>query len=406
MLIIAEKVLTFGQNDRWAANAIVVRDTAIVDIGQATVLKKTYPRDRILDLGSAVLMPGLVNVHAHLELPSLMGKVRSSGYAQWVLNLLHAKKGLSQRDYIRAADDNIGTLIKTGTTTVGEICTHGASPASIRQHGLRAVVFHEIIAMGPGTSPLFPKGLKPTSLVVPGISPHSPHTVSEEALASIRDQARERELRLCMHVAETIEERRLLRGAPGGLDRLFQAAGWQREWAPRARSSVEYLFRMKVLSRSFLAVHAVHISTTDIALLRRRRASVAHCPRSNQAMQVGTMPLQKLLDAGVTVGIGTDSLASVPTLNLWDEMRFAFKRHSPHGPRPRDILILATAGGAKALGLENVIGSLKPGMKADIIAVPMPRRSSGDLAADLLRETKSCIMTMVNGTILHLEQKP
>ena len=405
MLIMAEKMLPFGRKDRRTANAIVVRDTGIVDIGQASALRRTYPRDRMLDLGSAVLMPGLVNVHAHLELPSLMGRVRPSDYAQWVLDLLAAKRELSQGDYFRAADDNIRTLIKTGTTTVGEICTHGASPVLIRQHGLRAVVFHEIIAMGPGSSPLLPRGLTSTSLVVQGLSPHSPHTVSEEALAFIRDRARERGLRLCMHVGETIDERRLLRGERGGLDRLFQAAGWQRTWAPRARTSVEYLFRMRVLSRSFLAVHAVHIDTSDIALLKRREASVAHCPRSNHAMQVGTMPLRKLLDAGVTVGIGTDSLASVPTLNLWDEMRFAFKKHSPHGPSPRDILRLATTGGAKALGLEKAIGTLEPGMKADIIAVPMPRRLSGDLAADLLRETKSCIMTMVNGTILQLEQK-
>jgi 5-methylthioadenosine/S-adenosylhomocysteine deaminase len=118
-------------------------------------------------------------------------------------------------------------------------------------------------------------------------------------------------------------------------------------------------------------------------------------------MKVGTMPLRRLLDAGVPVGLGTDSLASVPTLSLWDEMRFALRTHRVRGIRAADILALATRGGAAALGLQKDIGMLAPGMKADIIAVPMPRRRTGDIFSDLLRETESCIMTMVNGKVLH-----
>ena len=116
------------------------------------------------------------------------------------------------------------------------------------------------------------------------------------------------------------------------------------------------------------------------------------------------MPLKKFLDARIPVGIGTDSLASAPSLSLWDEMRFAYQIHRRSGITPEDIFHLATLGGAKALGIEHEIGSLEPGKKADIIAVPLPRKNTGDLYSDLLRETKSCIMSMVNGKIIYLAE--
>ena len=115
------------------------------------------------------------------------------------------------------------------------------------------------------------------------------------------------------------------------------------------------------------------------------------------------MPLKKFLDAGVTVGLGTDSLASSPTLNMWDEMRYAYQIHRRSGVSAEDIFSLATINGAKALGLDKEIGTLAPGKKADMIAVPLPGKDTGDIYSDLLRETKSCIMSMVNGKVLHKE---
>jgi cytosine/adenosine deaminase-related metal-dependent hydrolase len=118
------------------------------------------------------------------------------------------------------------------------------------------------------------------------------------------------------------------------------------------------------------------------------------------------MPLHKFLTAGITVGLGTDSLASAPSLNLWDEMRYAFRVHKADGIGARTIIELSTRGGAKALGMADGTGSLTPGKKADIIAVPFPRRNTGDLYYDLLRETKSCIMSMVNGKIVYSSDLP
>ena len=113
------------------------------------------------------------------------------------------------------------------------------------------------------------------------------------------------------------------------------------------------------------------------------------------------MNLKKFLDRGIVVGLGTDSLASSPSLNMWDEMRYALCVHRKYGVTAVEVLQAATIGGARALGLDESVGTLVPGKKADLIAVPLPTGNTGDLYSDLIRETKSGILTMVNGKILH-----
>jgi cytosine/adenosine deaminase-related metal-dependent hydrolase len=406
MIITADQLVT-ESGLRARHMAIVINHDRIADVGLQHDMIRKYRGHRVLRFEHSLCMPGLVNVHTHLELPPLPIRSRRVDYTRWILNLIKFKKRLSERDYLSAARENIGTLIRTGTTTVGEICTHAVSRILLVQSGLRAIAYHEIISL----EPRIPRDRLPSvssrtaSLVRDGLSPHSAHTVSESVLTAIRDRAARRRLPLAMHVAETADELRLLRREQSGLSRLYAAAGWPLDSAPRARSTVDYLDRCGVLDPRFLCVHAVHIDDRDIAILKRSGAAIAHCPRSNHRMGVGTMPLSKVLAAGIPVGIGTDSLASVPNLNMWDEMRAALRLHRERGITPRNLLHLATLGGAQTLGMEDTIGSLAPGKKADIIVIPLPRRNTGDLYSDLLRETKSSIMTMVNGRILHQERR-
>jgi cytosine/adenosine deaminase-related metal-dependent hydrolase len=348
-------------------------------------------------------MPGLVNVHTHLEFPSLLESIRALTFPGWISNLIRSKRNLNEGQYASASRQNIKTLLQTGTTAIGEICTHGVSSSLLKQSGLRGFVFDEIIKMGPKDSKFkvsSPKWLC-SHLFHPGLSPHSPFTVSESLFRDISSLNRNKHFRLSMHVAESKDEIRLLQRKKSGLEKLYQFAHWNIDWAPRSTSSFEYLDRIGFLSPDLLAVHAVQVNAKDIDLIKKHRVSIAHCPRSNKELGVGRMPLKKMLDAGITVGLGTDSLASVPTLNMWDEMRYSYKIHKKDGVTAEDIFKIATVGGAKALGLDKEIGTLEAGKKADIIAVPLPKKNTGDLYSDLLRETKSCIMTMVNGKILY-----
>ena len=328
-------------------------------------------------------------------------------FPDWIINLIRAKKELSSINYQSAARININTLIQTGTTTVGEICTHGVSPALLKQSGIRSMVFHEIISMNRSVEPDHLSSLiaRSSSRMRKGLSPHSPYTVSDTALSAIHQFAREKDVRISMHIAESKDEINLLQKNASGLERLYLFAHWNLDWAPRGHSSIEYLKRIGFLSPRLLAVHAVHVTKKDIELIRKSKVSVAHCPRSNKETGVGRMPLKKFLDAGVTVGLGTDSLASSPSLNLWDEMRYAHQIHRRSGVLAEDIFRLATIGGATAIGLDKEIGTLRPGKKADIIAVPLPKKDTGDIYSDLLRETKSCIMTMVDGKTLFQDSR-
>ncbi len=383
--------------------AISLRGSTILDVGPGKRIIDKFPKERVMKLENAVLLPGLVNAHTHLELPALLEETRAGGFADWVMNLIEAKKKLHDKDYLSSTLRNIETLTRTGTTTVGEICTHNISPAALRACGLRAVVYHEIITMSDlAARPRSLRFIKSRAegLIKSGVSPHAPHTVSETALTWIRDIARKKNLPLCMHVAESRDELGLLQRKKSGLERLYGFAGWDTAQAPRAKSPFEYLGKLGLLNKTFLAVHAVHASDSDIALLKKTGAPVAHCPRSNKEIGAGRMRLKDFMDAGIPVGIGTDGLASSPSLSIWDELRYARKIHRRDGISAREMLGLGTIGGAKALGLEKEIGTLAPGKKADIIAVPLPQKSTGDIYNDLLRETECCIMMMVNGKLI------
>jgi 5-methylthioadenosine/S-adenosylhomocysteine deaminase len=357
-------------------------------------------------------------VHTHLELPPLLKSIQAETFPDWVINLIKAKRALSDQDYYTATTRNVKAVIESGTTCVGEICTQGKSPDILKRSRMRALIFHEIIDMNQNIDPGVRRSgqgflsrinkvlLRETACIRMGLSPHAPHTVSTPILLAIRKIARRRNLPLCMHVAESCDELQLLQGRKSGFEKLYKAAGWDLAWAPSAASPFEHLNNLGLLGPDFLAVHAVQATDSDIKLIKKTGTPVAHCPRSNQETGVGKMPLHKFLGAGITVGLGTDSLASSPSLNLWDEMRYAFEAHKSDGINARTIMELATRNGAQALGMADDIGSLSPGRKADIIAVSLPGRNSGDLHYDLLRETKSCMMTMVNGKIIYENELP
>jgi aminodeoxyfutalosine deaminase len=399
MIISSSKLITIQGAAPINRGAVVIRHGTILAAGPVEKIIKKYSGHAVIHLPNAVLMSGLVNLHTHLELPALHDAIRADTFSDWVLNLIKKKKELSAGDYILASKQNIKTLVRTGTTTVGEICTHEASPVLLKQSGLRVTIFHEIISMNPEVSFPRPPSLvcRHSSLMRCGISPHAPHTVSEKILRELK----KKKIPLSMHVAESKDEIRLFQGKRSGFKKLYELAGWDLAWAPAAASPFQYLKQLGLLGPGLLTVHAVQATDKDIQILKKSHAPVAHCPRSNKELGVGRMPLKKFLDAGITVGLGTDSLASASSLNMWDEMRYAYKIHRREGIHAKDIFKLATIGGAKALGIDKEIGTLDPGKRADLIAVPLPTKNTGDIYSDLLRETKSCIMNMVDGKILY-----
>jgi len=196
-----------------------------------------------------------------------------------------------------------------------------------------------------------------------GVSPHAPYTVSDRLYRAVDDLARGAGLPVAMHLAESRAETQLVRQGSGPFADALRARGIQ--VARVARSPVQYLVQLGVLERATacLCIHCVQVDQDDVELLRRAGVSIAHCPRSNLAHGHGTAPLAAFRRAGLRVGLGTDSVVSVGDSSLWAESVAA-------GLEGEDALRMMTIEGARALGLEDEIGSLEVGKQADLAVFP------------------------------------
>lgn len=351
----------------------------------------------------AVVLPGLVNVHTHLELTAFRGQVLEHDFVAWIQHVRRLKERTTVEGYLAAARAGVREAWRHGTTTVADTGTSGATVAALRELGGRGVYYHEVIAPHPSAAAAVVAALEVALVALGdaggvgvrlGVSPHAPYTVSPTLLQRSAAAARSAGYPLAMHVAESEAESRFIRDGAGPF------AGWWR-WRgiplpPRAPSPVDYLARLGLLGPDFLAIHVVQVNEADVALLRRAGAAVAACPRSNRRHGHGAPPLAALLAAGIRVGLGTDSVASVDSLDLFAEARVA---RELAGCTPRAAMALATIDGARALGLESEIGSLEPGKWADLCVVTGPSCRAEAAAADGLLATRPAdvLATYVGG---------
>jgi cytosine/adenosine deaminase-related metal-dependent hydrolase len=248
---------------------------------------------------------------------------------------------------------------------------------------VRGIVYQEVFGPDPAQCDASITGLREkvaglryleTPLVRVGVSPHAPYTVSDPLFRATADFAREHGLRMAIHAAESDEEQRLVADGAGPFADGLRGRGIH--VGIRGRSPIDLLDRLGVLDARPLLIHCVRADEGDIAAILRTGCAVAHCPISNAKLGHGVAPLVELLGAGVTVGLGSDSVASNNRLDLLDEARVALltqrTRLSSFGtPSAADVLELATLGGAAALGLGDVVGSLEEGKQADFAAFPL-----------------------------------
>jgi 5-methylthioadenosine/S-adenosylhomocysteine deaminase len=398
--------------------ALLIEGPSIRAVEAARPLQKAHPGVEVRDLGEALLLPGLVNVHTHLELTGLRGKVPRGGpFVDWVLHLLERKRGLSWDAYAPAVEEGIVELIQAGTTCVGDVSSVGVSFAALEQSGLRGVVYREVLGLddrraeGIAEMPFahiqtLRQRARGTRLEM-GISPHAPYSVSPRLLMLCQGLQRKLHLKAAIHVAESEAEVEYFRSGTGAIrTRLLPATGWGDVPPPiPGGTSLAYLAACGFVTPASLLVHAVHLTESDLETVARGGSRVAHCPRSNATLGVGRAPLKAFRDRKIPVGLGTDSLASNGSLSLWDEIRFA---HREHGGllSPADWIAMATFGGAQALHLEQEIGTLEQGKRADLTAVEIDQPVD-DPWEYLLHEAgpEKVILTMVDGITLY-EREP
>jgi cytosine/adenosine deaminase-related metal-dependent hydrolase len=333
------------------------------------------------DLGEAILLPGLVNTHTHLELTAMRGFLEDCQFASWIDKLRQSRNEIMDREaLLDSARFGIIEGIEAGITTYADTCSSGVVMQAMRDASVRGVMYQEVFGPDPSQAEIAMRELEDrveallrdqTELVTLGISPHAPYTVSDPLYEAAARFANSRQLPLAMHIAESEPEVDLVTRGTGDF-----AERWKRRGiavSPRARSAIALLEQRGALERGPLLIHCVRVDSEDIATMARHRCAVAHCPASNAKFGHGIAPLLPLIAAGIRVGIGSDSVASNNRMDILDEARLsvlihraATRRHDAFGAH--DALQLATIGGARALGLDARIGSLEVGKDADLAA--------------------------------------
>jgi cytosine/adenosine deaminase-related metal-dependent hydrolase len=363
--------------------------------------------DRVVDLGDALLLPGLVNAHCHLDYTSMAGELAATAnFVDWLKLITTSKAGWTFSDFAASWLAGAKMLVRAGVTTVGDVeMAPELLPDVWTATPLRVLSFLEMTGVRSRRPPgeiLREAAEKIESLhdgrCRAGFSPHAPYSTTPELLRLSAQTARERKLRVAVHVAESEPEFEMFAVGRG---RMF-------EWIARSGrdmsdcglgSPVRYLESQGALGPELLAVHVNFLAPGDARLLARRQVSVAHCPRTHAYFKRRPFPFAELAGARVNVCLGTDSLASISQtrrqraeLNLFDEMR-AFAGANPGVPA-RTIVRMGTVNGARALGLAGQAGELTPGAFADLIAIPCSGKAPecwdavvqhrGDVAASMI----------------------
>jgi cytosine/adenosine deaminase-related metal-dependent hydrolase len=337
-------------------------------------------------LGSVTLLPGLINAHTHLELSWLRDRVPpANAFTSWVKQLMLARGGavepIDDPAVLEAAAAAAREAVDAGTVAVGDIGNSLASVGAMAAAGLHGIVFHELIGFKETSGGLIERTapVRDRARAVAGprirvsLAAHAPYSVSPELFRAVHQAVSAgAEPRTSIHVGESPEEMELLASGTGEWARMLRWIGaWREDWTPPRSGPVEYLDSLGVIDDRTLVVHGVQLSDASLGLLRQRGATLVTCPRSNQWVGVGVPPIERFYLSGVPVAIGTDSLASVADLNLFEELKVM--RWIAPGVPARRLLESATLVGARALGLEQDLGSLTPGKRAEILQVTLPR---------------------------------
>ena len=367
--------------------AVLISGSRIVAVGAWPELAAAAG-DRVVDLGESILLPGLVNAHCHLDYTDMAGKIPPpKNFTDWIQAIVALKAHWSYTEFAQSWLRGAKMLLRTGTTTVGDIeNVPELIPEMWRATPLRVISFRELISLKSqlAAREIVERAVQewsglPAAGGRVGLSPHAPYTTSAELLRFAARTAREQRWPLTIHLAESEPEFEMFMYRHGA---LYEWLKGQRDMSDCGLGSpVAHLDRCDCLGENLLAAHVNYLWRDDAALLGRRGVSVAHCPRSHAYFRHLLFPRAELAAAAVNMTLGTDSLAStlkhrgrLPELNMLEEMR-ALAAVTPD-LAPGAILKMATANGARALGRPGELGVLAPNALADLIVIPFAGKMS------------------------------
>ncbi len=369
----------------------------------------------LLDLGEAVLLPGLVDTHCHLEWSLMEGLIPKQSFARWLGAFLPIRDRMRPEDPLIAARWAALQALTAGTTTLADSGPAGVGVRSLVESGQRGIVHLEAFGNQRGDAAranadqvagrIDDLAARTNGRVHVGVSPHAPYSVGPEVWRALLTHPELAKRRVATHLAESHAEFRAISAGQGALAALFRRMGWGD--AARWDGEGGVVARVEAnagLTGGMVAAHCVHVNQADAERLAERRVSVAHCPTSNRQLHCGRAPVAVLRRAGVTVTLGTDSPASAGPYDLRAEARTCRRVHaSAREPLAAKTLVeMMTVDGASALGLADMVGVLRPGMRADIVAFsPGPEGwRSTDPYERVLDPGARATLVMVDGNTL------
>ena len=376
--------------------AVVVEGGRIEAVGTAADLGEG---ERFPD---AVLLPGFVNAHTHLEYAVYAGFGDALSFGPWLARHIERKARIGFEETCAIARAGAAACLASGVTTVGDASFSGAAAVACSELGLRAIVCLEVFGADPAAAlDRYAASLERVErllspLVSIGVSPHAPYSCSTEVFAACAELG----VPLMTHLNESQDE----------LDWLVRGEGPMAAAAhvllpPDGRRGIERLAHL--FGPGWIAAHCVKVTAEEISMLASADVAVAHCPRSNAYLGCGFAPLAELREAGIRVGLGTDGISSTPSADFFDELRRAVEVARGRAERAdalsgTDALALGTLGSARALGLGDEIGSLTPGKKADLAVVSLagsPYHPVEDPAAAVVfgGSPERVLLTVVDG---------
>lgn len=396
--------------------AIVINGGKIIDFGNREDIDSRFQEvEKRFNLKNALIMPGFVNAHTHLEFSNV--KIRDvQNFPDWLLKVVSERDKMQRKGWLRkikffeslhdkrwknSVKRRINEMINSGTIAIADVTNTAKLITLLLRVPLKVQIFVELIAFDEERGKTFfdviKKSIENVSQVIKryllerefkiSLSAHAPYSVSEALFKLIKGF--NKSSKTSVHLAEPFEEIEFMKNGTGFLrDFLIERGSFTPGWKPPGTSSVKYLDKIGFLDENTLAVHCVNVDDEDIEILSSRNVSVCTCPRSNFFLKVGKAPLRKFIDKGINVCLGTDSIASNRDLNILNELKFA--REFYPDVSDEELIKIATINGAKALGFENACGSIEKGKDADLIFFPIPENLKKSEIYSFIFKSSSC----------------
>lgn len=399
----ADWVLTCDEDFTIIKNGVVVFDEKIIEVDNYENIREKYLYEDIKYLGTnSVLMPGLINTHVHLEFSANKTSLKYGNFVKWLFSVIAKREELVEKATNELIANELSTMIKNGTTTIGAISSYGFDMQACVDSDINVVYFTEVLGSKANMIDTlfadFKAKLKTAKQnakknFIPAIAIHSPYSTHPFLIREVLKMAKEDNMAVSAHFQESRAENDWLNYSSGEFELFFKDMLDQHESLTKPS---DFLYQFKDI-KNLSFTHCVQANSKELDQIKELNASIIHCPNSNRLLSNAALNLSYIDD--IPLAMGTDGLSSNHSLNMFEELRIAFYIHTNFEPNQlaQKLLLAATKGGADALGLNK--GQLKKGFDADIISFKLPDvcEDAEDLSTAVILHTSKADQVFIGG---------